>query len=129
MAASTAFVKREISSHTHSANQITSGTMTGPITVNGEFIATGNITAFSDKRLKTNIRKVDSALARVRGLHGVTFNRIDRDNIRQVGLIAQDVKQVLPEAVREVDGILTVDYMGIIGLLVEAIKELETNNA
>lgn len=125
VAASTAFVKREISGHTHSADQITSGTMTGPITVNGEFTATGNITAFSDKRLKTNIKKVDSALTRVRGLHGVTFNRIDRDNIRQVGLIAQDVKQVLPEAVREVDGILTVDYMGIIGLLVEAIKELE----
>lgn len=126
VAASTAFVKREIGSHTHRADQITSGTMTGPITVNGEFTATGNITAFSDKRLKTNIKKVDSALTRVRGLHGVTFNRIDRDNIRQVGLIAQDVKQVLPEAVREVDGILTVDYMGIIGLLVEAIKELET---
>lgn len=125
VAASTAFVKREIDNHTHSASQIGPGIMTGPIVVQGDFVASGNITAFSDKKLKTNIKKVDSALTRVRGLHGVAFNRIDRDNIRQVGLIAQDVKQVLPEAVREVNGILTVDYMGIIGLLVEAIKELE----
>jgi hypothetical protein len=90
----------------------------------GNFIATGNVSAYSDARLKDNITQIPDALDKVKQLSGVTFDRIDT-NKRQTGLIAQDVELVLPEAVGHTeDGYLTLAYGNMIGLLVEAIKEL-----
>lgn len=95
--------------------------------VYGSFTASGNVTAYSDRRLKDNIEQITSALGKVRQLCGVTFTRTDLpDTTRKyAGLLAQDVEKVLPEAVQDVDGKLAVDYNATIGLLVEAIKELE----
>lgn len=92
----------------------------------GHFTATGNITAYSDIRVKTDIQTITDALAKVSLLNGVTFLRTDTDKLdRQTGLIAQHVKQVLPEAVQELEnGDLTVAYGNMVGLLVESIKEL-----
>ena len=59
-------------------------------------------------------------------INGVTFERINGpSDVRSAGVIAQDVQEVLPEVVREgEDGKLTVAYGNLVGLLVEAIKEL-----
>lgn len=84
----------------------------------------GNVGAYSDERLKTNIRTVDNALDKVSSMRGVYF---DRDGRASVGVIAQEIVKVLPEVVPEVknDGdYLSVSYGNIIGVLIEAIKEL-----
>jgi hypothetical protein len=84
--------------------------------------AVGNVTSNSDRRLKKNIQKIDNALDKVQQLNGVLFT-MKETNSRQTGLIAQDVQKVLPEAVIG-DDILSVAYGNMVGLLVEAIKEL-----
>tara|TARA_X000000950_G_scaffold1680_1_gene1850 strand:+ start:27493 stop:31980 length:4488 start_codon:yes stop_codon:yes gene_type:complete len=94
---------------------------------NGSFTATGNVTAYSDRRVKAQFEPITDALTKVQQLHGQTYIRTDMDdaNRRYAGLIAQDVEVVLPEAVSEVDDHLTLDYSGTIALLVEAIKDLK----
>ena len=92
----------------------------------GNITATANITAYSDIRLKANIHTIPDALAKVLTLRGVTYDRIDCDNERQTGLIAQEVQAVLPEAVRDDGEHLSVAYGNVVGLLVQAIKELKT---
>ncbi len=125
-----------------------SGSYTGNFAVSGAITATGEITAYySDKRLKENIKPIENALAKTLSLHGVTYNANDvaasfgyTNKEKQVGLLAQDVKAVLPEViapapfdVKVVDGkevsksgedYITVKYEKIVALLVEAIKEL-----
>lgn len=97
---------------------------------NGAFVATGNITAYSDARLKENITRIEGALSKVLQLSGNTFNRIDLDGEAQAGVLAQQVQAVLPEAVTERnDGTLAVSLGGVIALLVEAIKELANDTA
>lgn len=98
----------------------------GAMTVVGNITATGNITAFSDARLKDNITKIPDALNKLNLLKGVTYTRKDiASDKKYAGLIAQDVQKVLPEAVATTEGdIIAVDYNGVIGLLVEAVKEL-----
>jgi hypothetical protein len=114
----------------------------------GEIRATNQITSYySDERLKTNIVKIDSALDKVNSLRGVTYNPNQiaegfgyDSKSSEVGVIAQDVQQVLPEAVKPApfdrmlfegkeisksgEGYLTVQYEKLVPLLVEAIKEL-----
>nr|DAP76656.1 MAG TPA: Neck appendage like protein [Caudoviricetes sp.] len=89
----------------------------------GEIISSGDITAFSDIRLKTNIEKIENALDKVCQLSGYTY---DMNNKRSTGVIAQEVENVLPEVVQDrEDGYKTVAYGNMIGLLIEAIKELK----
>lgn len=88
----------------------------------------GNVTAYSDERLKDNIEVIEGALAKLTTLRGVTFSRNDMDGMRQAGVIAQEVQKVLPEAVvaesADPDAILSVAYGNLSALLIEAIKEL-----
>ena len=111
-------------------------TTTGGVGIGGALFTTGaitsanNVTAYSDVRIKDNIIIIDDALNKVNKLKGVTYNRIDIDDKdkRYVGLIAQDVQSVMPEAVNinnDEINTLSVDYQGLIGLLVESIKELK----
>lgn len=100
----------------------------------GHFTASGNVTAFSDIRLKENIEYVQDALSKVHRLNGITFTRNDQDDkdTRYVGLIAQEVQRAIPEAVRVGDDerkTLAVDYQGLVGVLVEATKELSNRLA
>ena len=89
-------------------------------------VATGNVTAFSDIKLKENIEPIADAVYKVSKLNGVTYSRKDLEGYpRQTGLIAQDVQAVLPEAVIDHEGTLSVAYGNMVGLLVEAIKELK----
>lgn len=85
-------------------------------------VSIGNVDAVSDARLKTNLERITEALGKVQSLTGYTFDRVDTGD-RQTGLIAQEVEAVLPEAVQG-DDLKRVAYGNMVGLLVEAIKEL-----
>jgi len=89
--------------------------------------ASGNVTAYSDERLKENVVVIPNALDKVKAIRGVTFNRNDmEEKPRHAGVIAQEVEKVLPEVVSEDNkGIKTVAYGNMVGLLIEAIKELK----
>jgi hypothetical protein len=85
-----------------------------------------NVTATSDERLKTDIRNIENALDKVMQLRGVLFTRIN-DGVADTGVIAQEILKVLPEAVKlNENGYFAVAYGNIVGLLIEAIKELKT---
>ena len=101
------------------------GFFNGNLIVDGSITAGGNITAYSDAKLKENLEVIPNALEKVSTLTGYTFDRVDTGE-SQTGLIAQDVLKVLPEAVGHAeDGTLTLAYGNLVGLLVEAIKELK----
>jgi hypothetical protein len=85
------------------------------------FVATGNVSAFSDIRLKTNIRTVDNALNKVMNMRGVYF---DKAGVASVGVIAQEIEKILPEVVNNDYEFKSVSYGNIVGVLIEAIKEL-----
>ena len=96
--------------------------MTGSYT--GSFTASGDITAFSDKSLKSSIVPILDPMDKVKELTGYTFVK-EGQLRRTTGLIAQEVQEVMPEAVHEHDdGLLSVAYGNLVGLLVETIKEL-----
>lgn len=129
-----------------------SGPYTGAVTVNiGQAVATssdvqfgsigvgiaapgsnnvvvqGNVTAYSDIRLKDNIETITNALNKVTQVRGVTYTRNDLEDTltRHTGVIAQELELVLPEAVMtSSDGIKSVAYGNVIGLLIESVKEL-----
>lgn len=100
-----------------------SGTMTC-----GMLYSTGDIVAYSDERLKNDIKIIPDSLNKVLKLRGVTYIRNDNTDIitgqRSTGVIAQDVNRVLPEAVRMDNNIMGVNYGNMVGLLIEAVKEL-----
>jgi hypothetical protein len=91
----------------------------------GNLTATGDITAFSDIRVKENIVTIDNALDVVQRLRGVYYNRKDLETKkRKVGVIAQETELVLPEVVdKDATGMYNVAYGNMVGLLIEAIKE------
>ena len=102
---------------------------TGNVYIDGALNVVGDITAFvtSDQRLKDNITPIDDPLAKVLSISGNTYtwNEKSGKEGNDVGVIAQEVLEVLPEAVVTRDnGYLAVDYHKIVPLLVEAIKEL-----
>ena len=89
---------------------------------NGNWTAIGNITAYSDERLKENIETIPNALETVKKLRGVSFAKKD-SGIKGIGVIAQEIEKVLPEVVVDAE-YKSVSYGNIVGLLIEAIKEL-----
>jgi hypothetical protein len=101
--------------------------------VSGAIYSTGNIVAYSDVRKKKDIVTIDGALDKVNRMRGVYYTRIETDdpkidpNKRQVGVIAQEMNEVLPEVVTyaaDVDE-YGVQYGNLVGVLIEAIKELK----
>ena len=110
------------------ANLSTSGTITSVGAISSE----GDVTAFassSDVRKKENIVKIDNALEKVLGVSGYTYNFVGDDR-RITGVIAQEFEKILPEVVYEIDDeelgrSKAVRYGNIVGLLIEAIKDLK----
>jgi len=92
--------------------------------LSGAFTATGNITAFSDARLKENVETIEGALDKVSQMRGVMY---DKDGERGTGVIAQEMQQVMPEVVMDSGrgDYLSVAYGNIVGVLIEAVKELK----
>ena len=87
-----------------------------------------NVTAFSDRRLKSDIQTIENGLEKVEQLRGVTYTRDDNlDGGQQLGVIAQEVEEVFPQVVLTADderGTKSVDYGRLTGALIEAVKEL-----
>lgn len=115
------------------ATNINIGSIGGAVTFGGDGLFKGDVVAFytSDIKFKSNVQLITNALAKVMSLRGVTWDwngETASETVQQTpttGLIAQDVREVLPEVIRErEDGSLAIDYQRTIGLLVEAIKEL-----
>ena len=93
------------------------------LSVTGNITASGNITAYSDRRLKTNIELIPNSIDKIKKINGYTFNRTDMEG-KHTGVIAQEVEKVLPEVVVEdEDGMKSVAYGNMVGLLIEAIKD------
>ena len=101
----------------------------------GNWIATANVTAYSDIRLKEKVNTIPNALEKVTKLRGVEYTRISTQE-REIGVIAQEVKEIVPELVTITDGrteadpdalqdLHTMKYQNTVGLLIEAIKELK----
>ena len=104
-------------------------TLGGNTAITGDLTVTGDITAFftSDQRLKDNITPIEDSLSKVVSLSGNTYDWNEKSGKEghDVGVIAQEVLEVLPEAVTTRDnGYLAVDYQKIVPLLVQAVKEL-----
>jgi len=93
------------------------------IDASGNFTATGNVTAYSDQRLKNDIKTIEDALDKVRKLRGVSYVNANT-NEPSIGVIAQEVKEVIPEVVQDNGGLLSVAYGNLVGVLIEAVKEL-----
>ena len=94
--------------------------------VYGSIYAEGDITALSDERHKENIETVDSALEKINSLRGVYYTRKDTPGIRKLGVIAQEVEEVIPEVISTDDTPekkKSVAYGNIVGLLIEGMKE------
>jgi hypothetical protein len=109
------------------------GIGTAASTTAGEIRATGDITAFysSDIRLKENIQPIQNALEKVESISGNTYDwkegyeEIHSHKGNDVGVIAQEIEEILPQIVTNRDnGYKAVQYEKIIPLLIEAIKEL-----
>lgn len=105
----------------------------GGVNVDGAIVATGNITAYgsvSDRNLKENIVPITNALDKVSQLGGYDFNYIG-DDTPMTGVMAQELQEVLPGAVytttdpKTGEETLAVRHGNVIGLLIEAIKELQ----
>lgn len=95
--------------------------------MSGNLTMAGNVTAYSDVRLKKDVETIDGALALVSKMRGVRYTRIDTEN-RNVGVIAQEMLEVLPEVVQQGvgdDDTLSVAYGNLVGVLIEAVKELK----
>jgi len=91
--------------------------------VNGTIRATGDVIAYSDARVKENVKTIDNALDKVTQLRGVSYNKIGETD-EKIGVIAQEIEKVLPQVVAEDDnGMKSVAYGNIVGVLIEAIKE------
>jgi len=81
-----------------------------------------DVTAFSDERLKSDIRTIDNALDKVMNMRGVTF---DREGRKGTGVIAQEMQKVMPEVVHDEGVYMSVAYGNLVGVLIEAVKELK----
>ncbi len=97
------------------------GDYAGDFDVDGNITATGDVTAYSDERLKRNIETISNPIDLVNCLRGVNF---EKDGRHSTGVIAQEVEEFLPEVVHtDSEGMKSVAYGNIAGLLIEAIKE------
>ena len=88
--------------------------------MSGNYTATGNVTAYSDERLKDNIETLDGS--KVYEMRGVSFTK---DGKAGSGVIAQELQKVAPELVHEGEEYLSVAYGNLVGYLIEAVKELK----
>ena len=106
-----------------------------PLHVVGAIYASGDITAFSDARVKSNLQVIQSPLEKISHLTGYTYDMIDvqssktKISPKYTGIIAQELEKVLPEAIHKDDkGYMSIAYGNMAGLFVESIKALDEKN-
>jgi hypothetical protein len=101
-------------------------TTSGGVSVTGAITATGDVTAFSDARVKENVETIPNALESVKQMRGVTYNKIGEEK-QSIGVIAQELEEVTPQLVHNnEDGMKSVAYGNITAVLIEALKEQQT---
>jgi len=92
--------------------------------VTGTIYATGDVVAYSDMRVKTNIRPIENSLERITNSRGVMYDRTDNDDKDNIGFIAQELEKQFPELVStDNQGKKGVKYQNAVAILFEAIKE------
>jgi hypothetical protein len=92
----------------------------------GSATLAGDLTVNSDARLKSNIISLGSTLAKLMKIDGKSYTMKSNEKVNKIGLLAQDIEEVFPELVKEgedKDGTLSVNYQGLIPVLINAIKE------
>ena len=93
---------------------------------NGDATLAGNLNVNSDARLKANIVSLGSTLAKLLQIDGKSYTmKKDESEKQKIGLLAQDIEKVFPELVSENNGIKSVNYQGLVPVLINAIKEQE----
>ena len=107
---------------------IAGGDYTYVLSVTGNIYASGDIIAYSDARVKTDLEVIKNPIEKIQKIKGITFRRTDSDDPRRyAGVLAQDVLEVLPETVyTNSNGNYSVAYGNMSALLIEAIKEQQT---
>ena len=104
------------------SGDFTAGTITVTNLTASQTVQAADFNSTSDENLKTNIQTIESSLDTLQQLRGVTFDW-KGNNKSSIGVIAQELEQVLPQLVTDGDP-KTVNYNGLIGVLIEAVKEL-----
>lgn len=100
--------------------------LTYNLEVSGSIRASQAVLSNSDERLKENIKPIEGALGKIISSNGVSFNRTESPDIKELGVIAQQIENYIPEVVyKDKKDYLSVNYGGIVPVLIEAIKELE----
>jgi len=114
-------------SHSDTENDPGSGGTTAmTLDSSSNLTVTGEVTAYSDERIKDNIEVIADPLTKILSVRGVTFTRTDQwdDKKRHMGVIAQEIEQYFPEVVHEEEnGMKTVNYGAMAGAFIEAFKE------
>ena len=93
---------------------------------NGDATLAGNLNINSDARLKANIISLGSTLAKLLQIDGKSYTMKKDENKKQkIGLLAQDIEKVFPELVSESHGVKSVNYQGLVPVLINALKDQE----
>ena len=91
---------------------------------NGDATLAGNLNINSDARLKSNIISLGSTLSKLLQIDGKSYTmKKDESEKQKIGLLAQDIEKVFPELVSESHGIKSVNYQGLVPVLINALKE------
>ena len=96
------------------------------VNYDGSATLAGDLTVNSDMRLKSNIASLGSTLSKLLLIDGKTYTMKTNEAIEKIGLLAQEVQQAFPELVKkssDAEGTLSVNYQGMIPVLINAIKE------
>ncbi len=94
---------------------------------NGDATLAGNLSVNSDARLKANIISLGSTLTKLLQIDGKSYTmKKDENNKQKIGVLAQDIEKVFPELVSESNGIKSVNYQGLVPVLINALKEQQS---
>ena len=95
----------------------------GDATVSNDLTVNGDVTVSSDARLKANIVSLGATLSKLLNIDGKTYT-VKKNGAQKIGVLAQDIQEVFPELVSEDnEGMLSVNYQGLIPVLINALKE------
>jgi Chaperone of endosialidase len=89
----------------------------------GNFTAAGNVTAYSDVRLKKDLQQINDALDIIKSINGYRYTRVDT-GAQEIGVVAQQLTGVLPELVQQNPEFMSVAYDRLTAVLIEAVKDL-----
>jgi hypothetical protein len=107
-----------------SSGDLTIDSASGITRVDDNLIVSGDVNVNSDARLKANIISIGFTLGKLLQLDGKTYTfKEDKNHNSKIGLLAQDIEKVFPELVTETNGIKSVNYQGLIPVLINALKE------